>query len=143
MKLEMFIIGFAAFGLVFLLGVGVLSEGLNFYNVEMDTDSSFGKVSSNVKELYGYSLDTKDKIEGGTVSDEDAVNEMIAGGYKGIRTSPFRSLAMATNITQTMVTETPMAGMISPFIIQFILLVLTVLVIFTIIYLIFRFRSGG
>lgn len=143
MRLEYYFIGFAAFGLVFLLGVDILGEGLVIYDVEMDTDSSFGKISSNVKEIYGYSIDTKDKIEGGTVSDEDAVNEMISGGYKGIRTSPFRLLAMSTNITQTMVTKTDMKGMVSPLIVDFIILVLTVLVIFTIIYLIFRFRSGG
>lgn len=141
MKLEMFVIGFAAFGLIFLLGLGIYSEGLNTYNVDVDTSTSFGKISYNVKELYGYSIDTKDKLTGGAVSDTDAVNEMIAGGYKGIRTSPFRSLTIATNITQTLVTETPMSGIVSPFIIQFILLVLTVLVIFTIIYLIFRFQA--
>ena len=142
MKIEYFIIGIAAFGLVFLLGVGILGEGLVVYNVDMDTDSSFGRVSSNVKELYGYSLDTKEKIEGGQVSDEDAVNEMIAGGYKGIRTSPFRALSMASNITQYIVTQKDMSGMISPFIIQYLLLILTVFITFSIIYLIFRFRSG-
>ena len=141
MKLEMFIIAFAAFGLIFLLGLGIYSEGLNVYNVDVDTSSSFGKISSNVKQLYGYNIDTKDKLTGGTVSDTDAVDEMIAGGYKGIRTSPFRSLSIATNITQTLVTETPMSGMVSPFIIQFLLLTLTVLVIFAIIYLIFRFQA--
>lgn len=141
MKLEMAVIAFAAFGLVFLLGLGIYSEGLNIYNVEVDTSSSFGKISSNVKELYGYSIDTKDKLTGGQVSDESAVDEMIRGGYTGIRTSPFRSLTIATNLTQTMVTETPLSGMISPFIIQFILLVLTILVIFAIMYLIFRFQS--
>jgi len=140
MKLEMFIIAISLFGLVFLLGLGIYGEGLNIYNVDVDTSSSFGRISSNIQQLYGYSLDTKDKLTGGQVSDTDAVNEIIAGGYTGIRTNPFKSLAIATNVTQTLVTETTMSGMISPYIIQFIILTLTILVIFAIMYFIFRFQ---
>ncbi len=140
MKIEMLIIGIALFGLTFIVGLDIYSEGLGVYNVEIDTSSSFGKMSSNVQQLYGYSKDTKDKITSGIVSDEDAVNEMIAGGYTGMRSSSFNSLAIATNITQTLVTETTMSGIISPFIIQFLMLVLTVLVVFSILYIIFRFQ---
>lgn len=141
MKIEMFIIAFAAFGLVFLLGIGIYGEGLRIYDVDVDTSSTFGKVSSNIKQLYGYSLETKEQLTGGKVSDTDAVDDMIAGGYKGIRTSPFKTLTIATNLTQTLVTETDMSGLVSPLIVQFIMLTLTVLVIFAIVYLIFRFQS--
>lgn len=139
MKLENIFIGAVLFGLVFITGLQIYGEGLSRYDVEADTDSTFGKMSYNLKAIYDYQDDVKEKIQGGKVTDAQAVDEMVKGGYTGIRNNPFTAIEVATNATMTLAQET---GYVSPELVGFFMTVFSLLVVFAIIQLIFRFRSN-
>lgn len=138
MKLEMMFIGALSFGLVFVLYLGVYAEGLVNYDVDVDTSTSFGKLSYNAKQIQEYQDNVRASLQGGTVTDEDAVDAMVRGGYAGIRNNPFSSLSIAGNATETLLQEYQFVP--AP-VISFILLVISILVVFAIIALIFRFRT--
>lgn len=145
MKLENFIIGTVMFGVVFVVLYGTggfYSEFLTKYDVEIDNNDAFGKVAESIKtsDIMTVSDDINDKISGGTVSDEDALDEMVAGGYKSIKQNPYTVLKMAGNATTTITKET---GIVNPNLTKLLITILTVLVSFAIIYLIFRFAPHG
>jgi len=137
-KIEMMFIGVLLFGLVWILCLNIYADGLSNYNVDVDTDSTFGKMGSNLKQIYDIQDSMKTQIEGGEVSDEDAVDEMIKGGYTSIRSGPFSALKVATNATMVLAQET---GFISSPIISFFMAVMIVLILFAILALIFKFRG--
>lgn len=137
-KLEYLFIGVLLFGLVFVLGLGFLTEALSFYNVQADTSTTFGKMTYNLKAIYDYQDSMKEKIQGGTVTDESAVDEMVKGGYTGTRTGPFNALTIAGNATMTLAQE---VGFIDPNILSFLMTIFSIFVLFAIIALIFRFRT--
>ena len=138
MKLEMMFIGALIFGLVFVVGLGIYGEGLSEYDVSVDTNSTFGQMTHNLKRIYDIQDSTKDQIQGGEVTDADAVDEMIKGGYTGVRSNPFTALTVAANASMTLGKET---GFVSAPIIGFFMAVLSILVLFAIIALIFRFQQ--
>jgi hypothetical protein len=139
MKLEMAFIGALLFGLVFVAGLNLYGEGLSKYNKDIDTSSTFGKMSYNLQGVYDFQQDSKDKLQGGIVTDESAVDEMVKGGYTGIRANPFFAMSVAANATQTLAQET---GYVSPEILGWAMAVLSILIVFSIMALVFRFRSN-
>lgn len=139
-KLEMIFISAIMLGVVFVAGLSLYSEGLTKYNVDVDTSTTWGKIGYNAKEINQLQIDTRNKLQGGTVSDESAVDEMIKGAYTGTRTNPFSAIEIASNATMTLFQETQM---VPDFWISFLLLVLATILVWSIIALIFRFRTGG
>lgn len=138
MKLEMMFIGGLLFGLVFALGAGILGEGLSRYNIDSDTSTTFGKMSYSLKSVYDYQDNVKDKLQGGEVTDQDAVDQMIKGGYIGVRSSPFNALTVATNASMHLAQET---GFVDAKIIGFLIFVMITLVTFAIVAIIFKFET--
>lgn len=138
MKLEMMFIGALAFGLVFVVFLGIYAEGLDEYNVEVDTSTTFGKMGYNIQQLQSIQGNMRGEIEGGAVTDENAVDDMIAGGYKAIRTNPFKAVTIATNASMTLAQET---GFLSPDIIFFLTAVIGILTLFALIAIIFKFTQ--
>lgn len=138
MKIEMMIIGAVLFGLVFVLGVGFYGEMLSNYDVDVDTSSTFGKISYNAKQIYDYESSMRNDIQGGAVTDTNAVDDMVEGGYSAIKNNPFGALGIAANATETLMME---KDMIPAPAISFILLTLSILTTFAIIGLIFRFEQ--
>lgn len=138
MKLEMIFIGALTFGIIFVVMLGLYSEGLINYGVTANTDDTFGKMTSNMKQIYDYQDSVKSNIQGGTVSEEDAVDEMVSGGYKGIRNNPFTALTVATNASMTLAQET---GFLSAPIVGYLVTIAIITAIFAVVALIFRFNS--
>lgn len=138
MKLEMMFIGALFLGLIMITGSTIIGEGLSRYNVESDTTTTFGRVSYSLKSVYDYQDSMKENIQGGDVTDQDAVDQMLAGGYTSIRNQPFNALTAATNTTMILAME---SGFISADIIGFFIAVISILVLFAIIALIFKFEQ--
>lgn len=138
MKLEMMFIGALFLGLVMITGSAVIGEGLSRYNVESDTTTTFGKVSYSLKNVYDYQDSMKENIQGGDVTDQNAVDQMLAGGYTSIRNQPFNALTAATNTTMLLAME---SGFVNANIIGFFIAVISILVLFAIIALIFKFEQ--
>ncbi|GAJ20474.1 unnamed protein product, partial [marine sediment metagenome] len=91
--------------------------------------------ADNLKEIYDAQESMKDLVQGGTVTDESAVDEMIKGGYTGIRSGPFSALYVTTNATMVLAQET---GFVSAPVIAFFITVISVLIIFAILALILQ-----
>lgn len=138
MKLEMLFIGALLFGLVFIAGFNLYAENLSTYSIDVDTNTTFGKLANEGKLLYDYNKDIQDKIAGQTVTDATAVDSMVSGGYTAIKNNPFNALAYASNTTQTLMLET---DYVPVYMINFILIVLSILVTFAIIAIIFQFQQ--
>lgn len=137
MKLEMMFIGALLFGLVFVAGLNIYGEALSNYNVDVDTSNTFGKMSNNLQSIYDYQKNMKEDIQGGSVTDENAVDDMVSGGYKAIRTNPVSALTVATNASMVFAQET---GVVDEYFVAFFVTVLAILVIFAIIAIIFKFE---
>ena len=138
MKLESFFIGAALFSLVFTLGLSVYAENLSNYGVSAD-DSKFGKVTIQLKSVYDETDDMVDRLQGEAVTDQDAVDEMVRGGYTSIRSNPFTVASIATNATMQIAKE---SGFIHGAVIKWLTTVLVILVVFAIIAIVFRFRAN-
>lgn len=138
MKIEMMMIGAVLFGVVFSLGLNFYGEMLSNYNVDIDTSSTFGEISNNAKEIAKINDQMQGDIEGGSVTEGDAVEDMIAGGYSAIKNSPFSAIGVAAEATETLLLE---FHMVPAEAIDFIILVLSLLTLFAIIGLIFRFEQ--
>jgi hypothetical protein len=135
-KLENLWISIGILVVIMTVGSRIFEEGLSRYNVVGD-ESAFGKVSTELRNVYDADLNMKDKITGGTVTDDDAVNQMTKGGYTAIRNNPFTITSTAINTTMVIAKESGMVDPIWNWVLGFILISLVVL---SIIYLIFRFR---
>lgn len=135
-KLENLWISIGILVVVMTIGSRFIAEGLSKYDVNGD-DSAFGRVSNELKYVYDTDINMKDKITGGTVTDDDAVNQMTKGGYTAIRNNPFTITSTAINTTMVIARESGMVDSIWLWVSGFILISLVAL---SIIYLIFRFR---
>lgn len=138
MKIEMMMIGAILFSLVIVLGTGIYGQMLSNYNVSVDTSNTFGKLSYTAKDLYQYDSNMRSNIQGGAVTDANAVDEMLEGGYSAVKTNPFGALGVAANSTEILLKE---KDMIPAPAIAFILLTLSILTTFAIIALIFKFEQ--
>lgn len=138
MKIEMMMIGAVLFGLIFVLGLDVYSSGLSDYDVSVDTSTTWGKMSYNAKQIKDYDKAMRDNIRGGSVTEGDAVDDMVRGGYESVKDSPFGAIGVAANATETLMME---SHMVPAEVISFLMVTLSILVTFAIIALIFRFEQ--
>lgn len=138
MKIEMMMIGALLFGLVFALGIDVYSKMLSNYDVDIDTSTTFGKMSSNAKQIQDETESMRTAIEGGEVSEGGAEDDMFSGGYKAIKNNPFTALGVAKNATETLMFE---MHMIPDDAIEIIMIIFSIFTLFAIIALIFRFQQ--
>lgn len=134
----MLFIAAAVFGLVFVLGLGFYTDSLGRYQVTAD-NSSFGLITQNFQELNEQSNDVKDKIQTQPVEDEDAVDAIVSGSYKAIKNNVFDSLAIGVNASKMFMKESDLVP--GPVMI-FLVLALSIITGFSILYLIFRFKAG-
>lgn len=135
MKIESVLIGAALIGLVFVIGLNLLVETASNYSVATDTDNNFGKITSDLESSYKYGEDMKEKVQGGAITDENAVDEMVAGGFKGIKYNPLRAASVVTNTSTAIMKET---GLVDANIIRFVTYTVMVLVLLAVVLFIFR-----
>lgn len=138
MKIEMILIGVLLFGLVFVLGYDIHTEMLKNYDVEIDTTDPFGRMSDNGKQIKNQVQLMRNDIQGGSVSEGTAEDDMIRGTYQAIKNNPFTAIGTAGNATETLMKET---DIIPAEAIGVLLLILSILTIFAIIALVFRFQQ--
>lgn len=138
MKLEMIFVAVTLFAVVFIAGLNIYTEGATTYSVDTSADGVLGRVTENSNRIYELQDNMKDDLQGGTVTDEDAVDEMIKGGYTSIRNNPFSVLTAGFNATITILEEIPYVEDVW---VGTFLIVMTALLIFGIIALVFRFTQ--
>lgn len=138
MKLQMLFIGALMFGVLFVIGLNVYGQIISDYDVNVDTPDEWGRLHSNLKQYYDTQEDLKSNIRGGTVTDADAVDDMIKGGYTGIRASPFEAVGLAANQTTQLMVDT---DYVDPLFAALFAIILSIVVVFAIVELVFRFNQ--
>lgn len=138
MKIEMMIIGALLFSLIFVTGFSIYISTLNTYNVQVDTSTTWGKISNNALALQKEGANMRSKIQGGDVTEGDATEDMVADSYTAIKESPYSALGIAANATETLLKEQHMVNSTT---ISIIMIILGILVTFAIIAVVFRFEQ--
>lgn len=133
-----FAIAFMVVGITVVLAF--YNETTANYGIPSD-NSSLSKINTKLNEIYSPSLDMKSKIQGGEVTSDDAVNNMMYGGYTAVRNNPFTVAAIGLNATNIMVNEaSPMLGGINGIFVIAIGTIIVVSIAFAILYMLFRYR---
>lgn len=136
LKLDQYIISILIFSFFIIGSVFILGDISLNYDVEMNTDE-FNSSYNTMDDMFDISQDMKDDVmnadvEGGLASAES----MIKGSYNAIRIIG-RSFAIVDNIIQ----EVAKSIGVPEYIIQFFLVLVSLSVIFSIIFLVMRLRS--
>lgn len=138
MKIEMMMIGAILFGMVFIVGLDIYSEMLYQYDVNIDTNTTFGKMSFNAQQIKKEASDMRESITSGSVTEGNAVDDMVLGGYSAVRNNPFTIMGIAANSTETLMME---SHMVPAPVVVLLMSILGILTIFAIIALIFKFEQ--
>lgn len=136
MKLDQFLIALVIFGVIILAGVFTVGNLEDNYNVSM-SDDKLGNISSQATTIlastYNISQGQKDQVMGGEVSTEDSWSSMIKGGY-----SALRLITGSFSLVGNTIYAIASALNVPTFFITALLTILTIAIIFSIIYIVFR-----
>lgn len=105
------------------------SEGVNM------SDDKFQGVYDKVDEVYGITSDAKDKTLNADIENTDSWESMTKGSYSAVRLVS-GSVPLFTNITNTIAAEVG----VPPFIVIIAYTAFLLVIIFNIIYMIFRYE---
>lgn len=139
MQLDKFLVGIVIFAVFIIFGILWITDTSNNYNVNMtdeNFDAVFGNATQIIDESYDISQSVKDDTFGGDVEQTLAWESMITGAYSAIRLVS-RSFGLIGN---TLMAVSTAVG-IPPFFITAGLAIMVILVIFALIYLVFRFQN--
>ena len=143
MRLDKLLIGIAIFvlfitgGLAIMFGFRNQSGIFDDYNVNA-SDSYFSNITKDINEVYDISKDVKADMIEKEISKEESWQDMVLGGY-----SAFKTYISTFGLAGRIITATTMVLGIPPFFAYFAMTIISLLVIFTIIYTIFRFMPRG
>lgn len=135
MRIEKLIVAVALFSLFMISGIYIWGDVITNYNVITNTSNDFGSVYDKINETFNVTESAKEDALNTKLDGADTVWEsMTGGGYTGVRDTTLSSFgiisAVFTSIAKTLGVE--------PYILRFALVILTIIVVFSVIYLIFR-----
>ena len=133
MKLDKFIIGVVIFSLFIISGSLIFSDTITTYNINTTSDSVFGSVYNTMNETYDISQDMKAQTLEGDLSEDAPWESMIKGSYSAIKLVK-NSFTTVYDVSDAIADQLN----IPPFILQIVMIVLTVSIIFALIYLVFN-----
>lgn len=136
MKLENFFISTVIIVGVIILGSRLVSQVEDKYELNDDGSSEFSAISDDLSTIYGYSTDMKDKVQADSIDKDDAYDEATKRAYEAVKKGPFDMLSHSINKTEAMVES--IRG-VDPVIFTLSKIILTLLAVFAVVYLIFRF----
>lgn len=139
MELDKFIIGLLVFTAVVVGGaliIGNLNDNYAFAGTNISTND-FNEVYDTTDAIYNLSSDMKGAVLGGEVIEGTTEDSMFKGIYKAIRfiTGSFKLVGDIINATATKLG-------IPSFFVVLALAALSISIIFSIIYIIFRISKG-
>lgn len=137
MRFDYVIIGFVIIS-VFVLGGTMMMHDMNTnyanLNISNISDSDFGTVYNTIDEMYNQTEESKVKTLNGEISDQTSWESMTKGSYSAIRLMA-GSFGLFTDITNAIAAKIGIPN----FLVKAAFIVFTVLLIFSIIFMIFRF----
>lgn len=131
---DAFLIGLVLFSFIIAVGSGFITDMAEHY--EVDYDSKFGATYTQIQEVQNLSTDQKESVIGGELPDEDLLDSSIRGATSALNlmTAPVETVTLIAGSVQS---EIKPALDIT----IYVKTILTILVIFSLIYLAFRIRS--
>lgn len=142
MRLDKFLLAVGIFLLFITMGLGIMfGQGANKgiyqdYNITAD-DSSFANIPSDFNEAYNISGEINDDFLERKIEDNTGWENMIIGGYAALKTYT-KSFGLVGRIIVGIGRVLP----IPPEFISFAMIAIGISVIFTFIYLVFRFMPS-
>ena len=142
MQLDKFLIALLIFSAVVLTGVLMIGDINNSYNKTNDnySDTYFTNISNKseaiLDSLYSVSLDMKDDTLGADVEEDSTEDSMFKGSFSAIRLVK-DSFGLVGNVMTVLEDAIGVPKMF----IGLTMTAISILVIFSLIYLVFRFKS--
>jgi len=136
MRLDYLMVSLVVFSVIVIAGVSMVNDMNTSYNLSMDT-SDFEDTYDTIDEMYNISQDTKDKTLDSDISDTDSWESMTKGSYSAIR-----MLSSTFELFGNILNEISIKLGIPSYFVMFALIVLTILIVMSIVYLIFHFMPS-
>jgi len=133
-RLDSFIIGVIIFSFIIAIGSGAIINMADNYDVEYDDE--FGATYLIIEDMYNDTTAQKEDVFGGTIEETDPLDSAIKGG-----TSALKLLTSPIKITSAIIGDVQEKIAPAVDIRLYFTTALTVVVIFSLIYLFFRIRS--
>ena len=134
MKPDSFLIGLVLFSLFIVAGTLILQDIITNYDLNVTTDEYRG-VYNITEDMYGLSQDMKEAtIEGDLEGGDESWESMTKGSYSAVRMLR-ESFSLVGGIADAVAKE---IGIPSIFI-KSLMIILTIMIVFALIYLVFRF----
>ena len=133
MRFEYFIIGLFIASMFLIGGTLLINEQINTYGIEMN-DSIFVNITKEAESIYDVQNDSKSLLMDNPMSDEDSESGLFAGGYKVMKKTwdyfsiPGRLISAVTK-----------AIGVPTWISNIFMLMMGIAVLFSIVYVVFRF----
>lgn len=143
MRPDKFLVGLAIFvlfitsGLAVMFGFGNQTGFFDNYNVNV-SESHFSNITKEIDEVYDISDEIKSDMVETEISKEESWQDMIKGAYSALK-SYISTFSLAGKIITAITIELG----IPPFIAYFVMAIISILVMFIIIYMVFRFMPRG
>lgn len=136
MQLQKYLVALVVFSVILTAGLLIIPDmNKNYADVNM-SDDEFSNISSTLDTMYSETQQMKNHTIGGEADDTETWESMVKGAYSAVRLigSSFTLVGDISNaIAKTL--------HIPQFIVDAAITVITIMVIFALIYLIFRFKG--
>ena len=137
MRLEQFLLSILLFSVLVVAGVLVIADINNSYSdVNISTENFNMSVYNISGDIYSTTQGMKGHTLGGDVDEDSTENSMFKGAYSAIRLIS-NSFSWVGNIINSVSKEIPGLKIF----IQFALAAVSILIIFGLIYLVFRYKG--
>ena len=143
MQLDKFLIGLLIIGLVIFAGVGIITDADNNYNdfnltagENAEFAGVYAEAANIINETYNIAEGVKNETLGGDVDEDESWDSMIKGGYSAIRL-----VTGSFGLTVSILREIQNVLGFPSYFIDVAFAVMVILVIFALIFLIFRFKG--
>ena len=136
MRLDLWIVSIAVVSLILVGSMSIFGELINTYDVNTSVEDTFNGSYDKIDDLYELSQDQYDSVYNAEIEGEDQSWEsMTKGGYTGVRyiTSSF---GLFGNIINDISKQLGVPS----FLIKFATIIVTILLVFAAIYLVFRYK---
>jgi len=137
-KLDKFILSVLVFSVIITGGLLIVANEFDTYDVDSNVSDSFGDVYDTIDETYNLSQDMKEQtLEGDIESGSSSWESMATDSYSALRLIT-TSFTLVGDILDAIAREMG----IPSFFVKAGMTALAISIIFSLIYLIFRYQSG-
>jgi hypothetical protein len=133
MRLDYFLIGLVVFSVFITIGGLYIQDTRNNYGLTEDPNSTYFKASYNtIDQMSSITTGQYNSVLNNSISSTDATSSSISGAYGALRFMT-NAITLPANIASDICTSLPVGGFMCAYWITVLVIVLTILIIFSII----------